>query len=61
MSETLQKTLCACLIVIGGLWAGSYVTYLERRVTALEDRVNSRLVIPLPPYNVPAFREGEEN
>lgn len=65
MCESMIRTICLCLIFLGAFYASSYVADLNDRVTALEERVDNSVVIPLP-INIeldrrfkPGFTEGE--
>lgn len=48
MSVTLCRTLCYCIIILGGLSCGRYITDIEKRMTNLEDRYENSLVLPRP-------------
>jgi hypothetical protein len=53
MIDSLYRTLCYCIIILGGVYFGSYVAAIEQRVTALEDRARNSFVIPRPlPFDI---------
>ncbi len=47
-TESMFRTLFMCASVVAALFVAGYIINLEERVTALEEKVEHGLVIPLP-------------